>query len=127
MKFEMCAPILGFENVKEVTLEKVDDVLMIMRPTDKEHISFTMVNPFILKEKYDFVAPVDIQKLLDITDKSDIMVLSIVLIQTPIEDSLVNFAGPIVFNNDNKKAAQIILSHSPEYGVAEKISDFLEK
>lgn len=126
MKFDMCVPILGFENVKEVTLEKINETLMIMKPTDLEHISFTLIDPFILRN-YDFEAPDDIQKLLEITDKSNIIVLNIVLIQSPIENSLVNFAGPFIFNTDNNKAAQVILSHSPEYGVAEKISSFLNK
>ncbi|MDD5158071.1 flagellar assembly protein FliW [Sulfurimonas sp.] len=126
MKFDMCVPILGFENVKEVTLEKIDDTLMIMKPTNEENISFALIDPFILRN-YDFEAPDDIQKLLEITDKSNIIVLNIVLIQSPIEESLVNFAGPFIFNTDTNKAAQVILSHSPEYGVAEKISSFLNK
>ncbi|MFK5937770.1 MAG: flagellar assembly protein FliW [Sulfurimonas sp.] len=47
--------------------------------------------------------------------------------QTPIEDSIVNFIGPLVFNSDVNKAAQIILADSKEYTVAEKISSFLNK
>jgi flagellar assembly factor FliW len=50
-----------------------------------------------------------------------------VLIQTPIENSIVNFIAPLVFNTDTKKVAQIIISNSKEYGVAEKISSFLKK
>lgn len=126
MKFDMCVPILGFENVKEVTLEKIDDTLMVMKPTDGENISFALIDPFILRN-YDFEAPDEVQKLLEITEKSNIIVLNIVLIQSPIENSLVNFAGPLIFNTDNNKAAQVILNHSPEYGVAEKISSFLNK
>lgn len=126
MKFDICAPILGFENVKQVTLEKVDEMLMIMRPVNEEHVSFTLVNPFVLRE-YDFEAPDNIQELLEITDKSNLIVLNIVLMQTPVEESLVNFAGPLVFNTDNNKAAQIILTNYAQYGVAEKISSFLNK
>ena len=35
--------------------------------------------------------------------------------------------GPLIFNADVNKAAQIILADSREYGVAEKISSFLKK
>lgn len=124
MKFEMSVPLLGFEEIKEVTLEKIDDIFMKMTPEANEHISFTLINPFVLKQ-YDFEIPTATQELLDINDKSNLIVLNIVLIQTPIEDSIVNFIGPVVFNTDNNKAAQVILQDSQTNGVAEKIATFL--
>ena len=124
MKFEMSVPLLGFEEIKEVTLEKIDDIFMKMTPEANEHISFTLINPFVLKQ-YDFEIPTATQELLDINDKSNLIVLNIVLIQTPIEDSIVNFIGPVVFNTDNNKAAQVILQDSQTNGVAEKIASFL--
>ncbi|MCF6330364.1 MAG: flagellar assembly protein FliW [Sulfurimonas sp.] len=124
MKFEITTPLLGFENIKEVTLENIDDIFMKMQAVDNEFISFTLINPFILRE-YDFEVPQNIQNTLAIDDKSNLLTLNIVLIQTPIEDSVINFIGPIVFNTDNNKAAQVIIQESTKYGVAEKISTFL--
>lgn len=126
MRFDICVPILGFENVKQVTLEKIDDIFMKMKSVDKENISFTLIDPFALRE-YDFEVPDNIQEMLEIDKNSNLIILNIILIQTPIENSLVNFIGPMIFNTDNKKAAQVIISDSKEYGVAEKISDFLKK
>ncbi|MCW8894660.1 flagellar assembly protein FliW [Sulfurimonas sp.] len=126
MKFDICAPILGFEDVKQVTLEKIDDIFMKMQCTDNEHISFTLINPFVLRE-YDFELPDKISKTLDANKNSNLLVLNIVLIQTPIEDSVVNFIGPMIFNTDNNRAVQILLPESTKYGVAEKISTFLKK
>ncbi len=126
MVFDICTPLLGFENLKQVNLEKVDDIFMKMQSTEDEHISFTLIDPFVLKD-YDFEVPTQIQELLEISDESNILVLNIVLIQTPINDSIVNFVGPILFNTDTNKAAQIILAESTHYGVAEKISTFLNK
>ena len=126
MKFDICVPLLGFENVKEVNLEKIDDIFMKMQSLDDEHISFTLIDPFVLRE-YDFEIPQNTQELLSVDKNSNILILNIVLIQSPIEDSVVNFIGPIVFNTDNNKAAQIILQESTKYGVAEKISTFLNK
>lgn len=124
MKFDVCVPILGFEDVKQVTLEKIDDIFMKMQSTDEEHISFTLINPFVLRE-YDFEVPDKISKILDANKDSNLLILNIVLIQTPIEDSVVNFIGPMIFNTDNNKAVQILLPESTKYGVAEKISTFL--
>lgn len=126
MKFDICVPMLGFENIKEVTLEKIDDAFMRMQSATDEHISFTLINPFVLRE-YDFEIPDATQALLEVDEKSNILILNIIIIQTQVEDSFVNFIGPMVFNTDNKKAAQIILSESTKYGVAEKISAYLKK
>ena len=126
MKFEMSVPLLGFDDLKEVELHKVDDIFMKMQSMNNEHISFTLIDPFVLRE-YDFEVPNNIQELLQITDESNIIVQNIVLIQNPIEDSIVNFIGPILFNTDTNQAAQVILPENGDYGVAEKISDFLKK
>jgi len=77
--------------------------------------------------EYDFEVPKNIQELLEIDKDSNLLILNILLVQTPIEDSIVNFIGPLVFNTDNKKAAQIILPESTNLGIAEKISTFLTK
>jgi len=126
MKFDMQVPILGFEDIKEVTLEKIDDIFMKMQSSNNKYVSFTMIDPFVLRE-YDFEISDNIQKMLEINDDSNIIILNIVLIQTPIEESVVNFIAPIVFNTDNNKAAQIILQETLTYNVAEKISSFLKK
>ena len=126
MKFDISVPLLGFENVTQVELQKIDDVFMKMQSTTDEHISFTLINPFVLRE-YDFEVSQSIQDKLEATEDSNLLILNIVLIQTPIEDSIVNFIGPLIFNTDNNKAAQTILPDSSKYGVAEKISSFLKK
>ena len=125
MKFNISVPLLGFDNLKSVELNKIDDIFMKMQSLDDEHISFTLINPFILRD-YDFEVPDATKDLLGITDESNLLVLNIVLVQTPIENSIINFIGPLVFNTDTNRAAQIILQDSTSYGVAEKISTFLK-
>jgi len=124
MKFNIAIPFLGFYDIKEVSLEKVDDVFMKMQSVDNKNISFTLVDPFVLRD-YDFEIPTKTQEILEISEESNIIILNIILVQSPIENSVVNFIGPIVFNTDNKKVAQIILPESCKYGVAEKIYDFI--
>ena len=126
MKFDISVPLLGFENIRQVELEKIDDIFMKMQSTTDEYISFTLINPFVLRE-YDFELPSNIQEIIEADEKSNLLILNIVLIQTPIEDSIVNFIGPLVFNTDNNKAARVILADSVKYTVAEKISSFLNK
>jgi flagellar assembly factor FliW len=124
MKFDIAIPLLGFDDIKEVSLEKIDDIFMKMKSLNN-NISFTLVDPFVLREEYDFEIPTKTQEILEIGIESDIIILNIILMQSPIEDSVINFIAPIVFNNDNKKAAQIILPESTKYGISEKISNFI--
>jgi len=125
MKFDISTPLLGFEDVKQVELHKIDEVFMKMQSCENENISFTLINPYAVRE-YDFEVPQKIKEELEVTAESNLLIFNIVLIQTPIEDSIVNFIGPLVFNTDVHKMAQIIISDSKEYGVAEKISSFLK-
>jgi len=99
---------------------------MKMTSCNDENISFTLINPFVLRD-YDFEVCDTIKETLEIDEKSNILILNIVLIQTPIENSAVNFIGPLIFNTDNNKMTQIIIDDTKEYGVAEKISTFLNK
>jgi len=124
MKFNIVTPLLGFEAVTEVELHKIDDIFMKMQSVANKNIGFTMVDPYVLRE-YDFEIEEKTRELLSIDENSNLLILNIVLIQTPIEDSIVNFLGPIVFNTDTKKAAQIIINNNPNYSVAEKISNYL--
>ena len=126
MKFDICSSLLGFENIKEVQLEKIDDIFMKMVSVDDSNISFTLINPFVLRA-YDFELTSQMQELLEATPQSNLLILNIVVIQNPIEDSLINFLAPLIFNTDTKKAGQLILSDSQKYGIAEKISDYLNK
>jgi len=126
MKFDVVMPLLGFEDLRSVELEKIDEVFMKMQDLENEHISFTLIDPFVLRE-YDFEVPQNVQDLLEIKENSNILVLNIVLLQTPVKDSLINFIGPLLFNTDSHKAMQLILPENTHYGVTEKISTFLAK
>ena len=126
MKFDISVPLLGFESIKQVKVEKIDDVFMKMVSCEDDQISFTLIDPFVLRE-YDFEVPNSVKEIMEIDEKSNILILNVVLIQTPIESSVVNFVGPLIFNTDNNKAVQVILAESTKYGVAEKISKFLNK
>lgn len=128
MLYNVKLPILGFEDMNEIKLEKVDDMFATLRDTKNEHISMTLVNPYTLRE-YSFGIPLSIKTLLDINEKSNILVYNVVVIQTPIDNSCVNFLAPILFNNDNKTAAQLVLNNKeyPDFGMAQTIRSFKDE
>ncbi|MGP1449627.1 MAG: flagellar assembly protein FliW [Wolinella sp.] len=128
MEFEVKSPILGFEWVKSVKLEKIDDMFMKLRNANADSPAFTLVNPFLLRE-YDFEVPLSLKLLLDLKDNTNLLVLNIMIIHTPLESSTVNFLAPVIFNFDNKTMGQVVLENHryPNYGLAEVISSFFDE
>ena len=127
MSYEVKGSILGFENTTNVEIKAIDNLFLTMKDTQNENISFTLANPYQLRE-YAFDLPIDVKIMLDIDENSSIDVYNIVLIQNPLENSTVNFLAPIVVNNDNKTIAQAILDGKkhPDFGMAETIKSFKE-
>lgn len=126
MKFDVKVPILGFETIQELELSKIDENFMKLESNSND-ISFTLINPFVLRE-YDFEVPTAAQILLDLQKESNILIFNIVVIQRPIENSRVNFLAPLVFNVDNQRMAQIILDTKkyPQYELAEEIKKYMK-
>ncbi|NPA81819.1 MAG: flagellar assembly protein FliW [Epsilonproteobacteria bacterium] len=129
MKFVVKEPILGFEDIKEVELSKIDDVFMTLKASKPpKDISFTMVNPFILRE-YNIDIPQKYKELLEIDENSNILILNSMILNSPIEESEINFIAPFIFNVDKSLMAQVILDSEkyPDFGLTEKISKYLSK
>ena len=124
MIFEIKSPLLGFENITSMELNKIDDIFARLQVIDANEPSFTLINPFVLRE-YDFEIPSPLQTVMQINENSNLLIYNMLIINTPIEESFVNFVGPLVFNLDNNTMAQVILADNSPYKVAEKLSNFL--
>jgi len=127
MNYAVRGELLGFPDTQNVTITEIDDLFSTLQDMDDENISFTLVNPYLLRE-YSFNIPVDIKVLLDIKEDSKISVYNILVVQKPLEKSVVNFLAPLIINHDNNKLAQIILDpiKHPDYGMTETIESFKE-
>ncbi len=126
MSYEVRGNILGFEDITQVDISKVDDLFSTMQDVNDKNISFSIVNPYSLRE-YSFDLPLDVKILLDIDENSNVSVYNIVVIRKPLESSTVNFLAPIIVNNDNNKIAQAVLNpkNHPDFGMAEEIKSFV--
>lgn len=127
MEFEVKLPILGFDDIKKMRLEKHDDFFMKVSNAEAETPSFTLINPFAIRG-YDFDAPVAVKLLLDLKDNTNLLVLNIMIVNTPIEESTINFLAPLLFNFDNNTMGQIVLDSNkyPQYGITERISQYMD-
>jgi len=125
MSYSVRGELLGFPDTKEVAIAEIDELFSTMKDTDNDNITFTIVNPYALRE-YSFDIPSDIKVLLEIDEKSQLSVYNILIIQKPLEKSAINFLAPIVVNHDNNKLAQVILEprKNADFGMAETIESF---
>ncbi|BCZ19895.1 Flagellar assembly protein FliW [Helicobacter sp. NHP19-012] len=126
MRYTLKAPILGFERIMEVELTKIDDLFSRVSSVDGT-ISMVLANPYKLRE-YSFSIPKYIELLLELNAKSHVEVYCVVVVQKNLEDSMVNFLAPLVFNPDNGYAAQIALSimDYPDFGFRDTLKSFVQ-
>ncbi len=125
MSYEVKGQILGFDTTHNVNINEVDELFSTMIDANNENISFTLANPYILRE-YSFDVPTNLKILLDIKEDSKLNVYNIVIIQRPLEKSTINFLAPIIVNEDSKKIGQAVLDHKrhPGFGIRETIESF---
>jgi len=122
MKFEVVLPILGFENIKEFELEKIDDIFFKLKSGD---ISFTLINPFALREYEAIISDADKEKL-ELNDNTQFLILNNMIVATPLQNSTINFASPIIFNFDTKKMGQVILENAQNYSLTDPLANYIK-
>ncbi|RAX59312.1 flagellar biosynthesis protein FliW [Helicobacter monodelphidis] len=131
MIYEMKSPIIGLEQIAKVELEQIDERFVKIRGLRSDGsdcgLELRLVNPYALKRDYSLDVPTSIQTLLHMHSGSNVRVFCVMILQNPIQNSCVNFLAPIVFNDDNHSAAQIILhaQEYPKFSVAEPISNYI--
>ncbi len=125
MVYKVSGHIYGFNSTMEVELSEIDELFATIKDVENENVSFTLINPYILRE-YSCDLPSDVKVLLDINEKSNLLVYNIVVVQDPLDESKINFLAPLIFNKDNQKMAQVILKPEkhPDFGMAESIKSF---
>jgi len=125
MQFELKLPLLGFESVNQMELQKIDDIFMRLE-SDGEGPTFTLISPFALRE-YAFDIPTSLQALMEVNEQSNLLIYTMVILNTPIENSTINFVAPLIFNTDNQTMAQIIIDNRADFSIAEPIKTYLKE
>ena len=122
MTFEVVLPILGFEDIKKFELEKINDNFYTLKD---EKVTFTLINPFLIRNDYDFEISEQEQKALKIDENTNFLVLNIMIVNSPFAESTVNFAAPLIFNMDEKLMGQVILEKYG-YGLTEPLKNYIK-
>jgi flagellar assembly factor FliW len=123
MKFEVVLPILGFEDEKEFELIEINETFYKLKG---KNVSFTLINPFLLKPDYDFEISDKEAEALKLDGKKPFSVLCILTVNEPFEESTINFAAPLIFNLEDKLMGQVVLDKYP-YSLAEPLKNYLKE
>ncbi len=132
MTYELKMPILGFDDTTKVELEKIDETFSRIRSLDGSNtFEIILINPFSLCN-YDFTIPTADEKLLDLDEKrgDKVEVYCVVVVQKPIENSIVNLMSPFVFNPSNATCLQITtlpVAQYPQFSKVQPLKEFLSE
>lgn len=124
-KFQVKSPILGFDNINEVSFAEVDDGALAFLSMEG-NIELLLINPYKVRE-YSFEVPTAIQTLLEMKSNSKVKVFC-VFVREKEEKVHINFLAPIILNFDNNTLAQVVLNAKdyPNFGVAESIKNYIK-
>lgn len=107
--YKVVLPILGFEDFKSLSVEKVDDFFSFLVFDEKTKITVVNIN-VLNKVSFDFQIDEDVLEKLKINSKEDFDTYFCVVSQEPVEHSIINLVSPIFINEKEKLVGQYITS-----------------
>jgi flagellar assembly factor FliW len=109
LQFEKGIP--GFpEETKFVVLPLDEDgSFSVLQSVETSALAFVIASPFAFFPGYDFKLEDSVVEELDLKSENDVIVYSILTVQDPFEKTTANLQAPVIVNNGNKKAKQVIL------------------
>ncbi|HSH00338.1 MAG TPA: flagellar assembly protein FliW [candidate division Zixibacteria bacterium] len=120
--------ILGFEECRRYCVISSPDYAPFahLQSLDEPNLAFVVVNPLLFFPQYRVeVDPREVAEL-EADSASDIVTWGIVTIPEDYRRMSVNLQGPILLNEKNRRAKQVVLAHSA-YGTCHYIAETLEE
>lgn len=114
--------IPGFDNLKKYIIKEVenDSPFNILQSVEDKDIGFIIIPPFFIHSDYEIKLSEEIIKKLNIENPEDVLLYSIVTLNSKVEDITANLKAPLVINIKNKKGEQYIIDKE-KYSIKEKI------
>ena len=115
--YKVVLPILGFEDFKSLSIEKIDDFFSFLVFDEKTKITVVNIN-VLNKVSFDFQIDEDVLEKLKIKSKEDFDTYFSVVSQNPVEHSIINLVSPIFINEKEKLLGQYITSQKVDPSLA---------
>lgn len=99
--------ILGFEQLDKFILEAIEDTpFAYLKSTEDMNVSFITTSPFYWYKDYVLQLSDGLKDKLDLKQEKDTLVLGIVTIKNPLEQSTINLLAPLIINVIQKIGVQ---------------------
>lgn len=107
INFEKTIP--GFNELKRFILKDIEEsAFKLLQSIEDVNVGFVVVSPFIVEEKYEIKLSDEVIKTLGVSNEEDVLLYSLVTLNSNVENITANLKAPIVINVNNKKAQQFI-------------------
>jgi len=113
--FDFVLPIIGFDELhKYVLLDLNPDTLFKwLQSVEDNSLAFPVISVSSLNYDYSVDISDDVIQALDIKNSESLLVMNVTSIpQDNPKGTTINLLAPLIFNVDNQKAGQIVLSGS---------------
>ena len=108
INFEKSIP--GFNDVKRFILKEIEgSSFKLLQSIDDVTVGFVVISPFQVEEDYEINLSEEVIKTLEIKEATDVLLYSLVTLNSKVEKITVNLKAPVVINVNNKKAEQFII------------------
>lgn len=106
--FEKSIP--GFNDIKRFILKEIEgSSFKLLQSIDDVTVGFVVISPFQVEENYEINLSEEVIKTLEIKEATDVLLYSLVTLNSKVEKITVNLKAPVVINVNNKKAEQFII------------------
>jgi flagellar assembly factor FliW len=111
----------GFQHLQFFQLLQVDPdaPFFVLQSTEDQEVQFYVIEPFVYFMDYEFTLPDQVKKDLNLVEDKHVVVLNIIAVQ-PDGQVTVNMKAPIVINQENRMAKQVILNDE-SYSVRQQL------
>ena len=113
--FEFVLPIIGFDELhKYILLDPSPDTLFKwLQSVEEPGLAFPVISVASLNYDYSIDVSDDVIQALEIKNAESLLVMNVTSIpQDNPKGTTINLLAPLIFNVDNQKAGQIVLSGS---------------
>lgn len=103
-------PLLGFEDIKELDIKSLDNNFITLELNKQKNLQINLVSIDYFKEStFDFNIEDETLEKMHIKKREDFKIFFCVVMQKPIEDSIVNLAAPVLINEKEKLLGQYVI------------------
>ena len=101
--------IPGFDNLKKFVILKEADIPVEWLQSIEEDVAIPLIDPFSVKEEYEFEIPEEVEKELDVKSADDLLIRTALVIPDNPKESRTNLQGPFIMNLESGMGKQLIL------------------